>query len=91
MKTTIKIRDFAYSLGGKKIEDGPNSGERFRNDVLIPAIKEYGEENIIIDLNGTGGYASNWLEEAFVGLKGLEIVGEESLVMEIRYYQINKI
>jgi len=33
---------------------------------LIPALKEY--EKVIVDLDGTSGYGSSFLEEAFGGL-----------------------
>lgn len=42
------------------------SGEEFRDDLLIPAIRENGK--VVVDLDGVVGYGSSFLEEAFGGL-----------------------
>ena len=67
----IKIaRDFSFSPGPRYIDEGKNSGEKFRKDVLYPKFKEAIETNkkIIVDLDGTDGYGTSFLEEAFGGL-----------------------
>lgn len=67
----IKIsKDFSETPGGRKREDGPHSGEEFREDLLIPnyiKAKKQNEE-LIINLDGGYGYPTSFLEEAFGGL-----------------------
>lgn len=57
---------FSKHPAGRYAEDGPYSGEKFREEILIPALAEYGE--ISIELDNTAGYGSSFLEEAFGGL-----------------------
>jgi hypothetical protein len=59
-------RDFSTKPFGRFVADGPFSGERFRNEFLVPALKSRG--NVLIDMDGTLGYGSSWLEESFGGL-----------------------
>lgn len=66
---TIRIsvaQDFSPSPAGRYPEDGPFPGAVFRDKLLIPALKEH--EKVIVDLDGTSGYGSSFLEEAFGGL-----------------------
>ena len=60
-------RKFSEFPAGRNKGDGPYSGELFRENYLIPLLKD---PNIIIevDLDGTLGYGSSFLEEAFGGL-----------------------
>lgn len=58
--------DFSKSPAGRFISDGPNSGERFRRDFLIPGLNKH--ERLMINLDGTRGIGSSFLEEAFGGL-----------------------
>lgn len=95
----LKVTDFTEFPGPRFIALGPDSGEEYRDSVLIPAITEYGSD-IEIDLDGTMGYGSSFLEEAFGGLIrcGIdpEIVAEiskhlisnedPSLVVEVQGY-----
>ena len=64
-------RDFSTVPAGRTKNDGPNSGERFRDELLYPAIRSGAE--VTVDLDGAEGYGSSFLEEAFGGLvrKGL--------------------
>lgn len=68
MKThkDISILDFSEFPGGRYREDGPNSGQRFREEFLAPALQEY--QTVSVDLDGAMGYGSSFLEEAFGGL-----------------------
>jgi hypothetical protein len=65
---TIRVLDFSEFPGPRNESIGVFSGERFREEVLLPAIREYGIGEISIDLDGTAGYGSSFLEEAFGGL-----------------------
>lgn len=55
--------------GGRYREDGPWSGERFRQDYLIPRLRSVIADcgRIVIDLDGCG-LAASFLEEVFGGL-----------------------
>lgn len=59
--------DFSKSPAGRYRHEGPNSGEKFRDDILVPALKDHAG-TIIIDMDGVVGYGSSFLEEAFGGL-----------------------
>ncbi len=62
--TMINIaRDFAKTPAGRVPTDGPNSGTRFRDELLVPALLAGGR--VIIELDGTRGYGSSFLDEAF--------------------------
>lgn len=67
----IKISsDYAKSPGPRLIAEGKNSGEEFRKKILLPKLKEAIERSIRleIDLDGTAGYGTSFLEESFGGL-----------------------
>lgn len=68
----IKVaEDFSKYPAGRFQSDGEWSGERFRDQVLTPALR--GTERVTVVLDGAEGYGSSFLEEAFGGLvrKGL--------------------
>jgi hypothetical protein len=73
---TLYVRDFTLYPGPRLIEDGANSGEEFRDKHLLPKYLKAVEKKIClyVVLEGTKGYASSFLEEAFGGLvrKGCE-------------------
>lgn len=67
---TIRIADYARSPGGRYISDGPHSGEWFRDEILAPALVAAARDNdrVEVELDGTSGYGSSFLEECFGGL-----------------------
>lgn len=68
MKYNI-AKDFSRYPAGRFKTDGKYSGEQFREDVLIPSLANLrSDEKITIILDGTRGYGSSFLEEAFGGL-----------------------
>lgn len=66
MVKIVIAKEFSEYPGGRYISDGPNSGERFRLEFLVPALEKY--EQVTIVLDGTKGYPSSFLEEAFGGV-----------------------
>lgn len=67
----LKISEkFSDSPGGRYENEGPFSGERFRDEILIPMLEEAieKEEKILIDLDDLYGLPTSFLEEAFGGL-----------------------
>lgn len=59
-------RDFSPFPAGRYLSDGPYSGEAFLRQKLIPALEQHTKIRIVLD--GTMGYGSSFLEEAFGGL-----------------------
>lgn len=60
------VKDFSKFPAGRYISDGPNSGEKFRDEILIPELKK--NEKVTVQLDGALGFGSSFLEEAFGGL-----------------------
>jgi hypothetical protein len=62
--------DFSRTPGGRYINDGPDSGQLFRDRFLVPALRKSIErgEKLVVVLDGPRGYLSSFLEEAFGGL-----------------------
>lgn len=74
----VKVaQDFTRFPSGRKKKNGNTSGEEFREKFLEPALKEGSE--ITVDLDGTIGYGSSFLEEAFGGLVRALQIKPESL------------
>ncbi len=68
MKISI-AKDFSPWPIGRVREDGDATGEAFREDFLVPKLKESSPASpLIVDLNGAEGYPSSFLEESFGGL-----------------------
>lgn len=63
MKTINLVQDFTDVPGGRYRELGPYSGEEFREDYLIPALKQHSVVQVI--LNGALGLPSSFIDEAF--------------------------
>lgn len=65
--TTISIaRNFSRFPAGRFVTDGKYSGQACRENLIAPSLRSH--EKVIVDLNGTLGYGSSFLEEAFGGL-----------------------
>lgn len=87
----IKIviaKDFSSKPGPRYTKEGDHSGEKFREEILLPKLKEAQSTGctLLIDLDGTAGYGTSFLEEAFGGLirkNGLSF-GEINSILEIK-------
>jgi STAS-like domain of unknown function (DUF4325) len=67
--TEIKVaEDFSLFPAGRFYSDGKASGQRFREEVVLPALRAEQHGAIAVYLDGTFGYGSSFLEEAFGGL-----------------------
>ena len=88
-------RDFSPFTFSRFEKDADWSGEQFLRDYLIPAVKV--GKNVIVELDGTRGYGSSWLEEVFGGVvregydpSAIVLVSEdEFLIGEINDYIAN--
>jgi STAS-like domain of unknown function (DUF4325) len=97
MKSINIAKEFTRYPAGRFRSDGPYSGERFREDLLVPALKE--TDVVEVELDGVAGYGSSFLDEAFGGLIRAHVLSsvdapkrirlhasDESLVNEILSY-----
>lgn len=66
MATINLAQDFTKHPAGRYKVDGPYSGELFRELFLDPVISK--REKTVIGLDGTRGYSSAFLDEAFGGI-----------------------
>lgn len=67
IKDYIRIADdFSDMPYGRDELDGPFNGKIFRENILTPSLNAY--PVVHIDMNGTMGYGSSFLDEAFGGL-----------------------
>ena len=64
-------KDFSTVPAGRYLNDGPNSGERFREEILKSVVVNRNEYDIPVTIildDGVEGYGSSFLNEAFGGL-----------------------
>lgn len=86
-KLIINIRDFSKTPGSRYRDEGQkaHSGQEFREDFLEPLFKENLNNNeiILVNLDGTIGYGTSWLEEVFGGLA--RIYGTEKVLKKLEF------
>jgi len=88
MKKILKIsKIFSRTPGPRYIREGDYSGELFRNSLLAPAIEQAIKDNDIvkIDLDGTAGYGTSFLEESFGGLIRENQLNYNSIVKHVEF------
>lgn len=68
--SVLPVQEFTDTPGPRLRKEGEHSGEEFREDLLRPRFEDAAEHGciLVVDLDGTAGYASSFLEEAFGGL-----------------------
>jgi hypothetical protein len=82
-KIKINIcKDFSPTPGPRYIKEGKFSGELFRQQVLYPKVYEAITTNVPfdVDLDGTAGYGTSFLEESFGGLIRIHGLPYEKIV-----------
>lgn len=77
MKTISIAKDYSIYPAGRFRSDGGHSGESFREDWLVPALNE--NRRVTVNFDGTEGYGSSFLEEAFGGLVRVHGFSKEKL------------
>src|SRR5262245_28905672 len=80
--------DFSITPGSRYKEEGNFSGEEFLETILIKKFDQAISEGkkLIINLDGTAGYATSFLEEVFGGLArkyGKEVVLEKLEIISV--------
>lgn len=66
MITVSVARDFTRFPAGRYKKNGDTSGEAFRERFLEPPLRD--GKHVVVEFDGTVGYGSSFLEEAFGGL-----------------------
>lgn len=63
-------REFSTTPGPRSRDEGSYSGQQFLEELLEPRFRKAIESGVklVIDLDGTEGYATSFLESAFGGL-----------------------
>jgi hypothetical protein len=101
MAITLSIaNEFSVTPGPRSKEEGDFSGDEFLETLLEPAFVKARDshQSLVIDLDGTVGYATSFLEAAFGGLARkyepsdvldileLNCTDEPSLIEEVKQY-----
>lgn len=61
----VRLRDWSFTPGPRKISEGKFSAEQFYKDVVIDAIKQSKvfKSSLVIDLDGLAGVGGSFLDE----------------------------
>ena len=79
MMINILLKNFSNTPFGRWPSDGPDNGERFRKEILLPAFKN-SDEDILLDLRGISiGIGSSFLEESIGGLIRKEYIAKDEV------------
>jgi len=64
------VTEFSETPGPRFRDEGDFSGEELREDHLLPLVRDTieNDQTLLVDLDGTHGYLTSFLEEAFGGL-----------------------
>lgn len=90
-KHFLKIsRDFSETPGARYYSDGNFSGQEFYEKILRRAFKEAlsDDSKLVIDLDGTEGYATSFLDETFMRLT--KEFGKDTVLKNIELISIEE-
>jgi hypothetical protein len=78
--------DFTTTPGPRDPDEGPFSGVLFLTSVLHPAYRKAraAGDTLTVDLDGTEGYATSFLEAAFGGLARIEPIDEVQRFLRVK-------
>lgn len=76
-------RDFSRYPYGRSRKYSHTSGEKFRDEVLLPAFHKF--EEITVELDGVEGYGSSFLDEAFAGLIRTSNLDKSIVLQKLRF------
>ena len=65
-KKIVMAEVFSRYPAGRFREDGPFNGTTFRQEHLVPALRDF--EKVEVNFDGVAGFGYSFLEEAFGGL-----------------------
>lgn len=75
----IRIENFSRFPGGRHRAHGPASGQAFREDVLLPALRE--NQCIVVDLSAAKVVIPSFMDEAFGPL--IASMGKEEFLRRV--------
>nr|WP_247681885.1 STAS-like domain-containing protein [Paenibacillus sp. Marseille-P2973] len=77
--------EFTKTPGPRSRTEGEFSGEQFREEILCEKLEKAFNENVklIVNLDGTFGYGTSFLEEAFGG--AARIYGAEKMLNHLEF------
>lgn len=78
---TIVVAEYTDMPIGRNGLDGPKNGADFRDNLLIPALREYRKVNV--DFNGTLGTTPSFLEEVFGGIVRNRFMSGDELLSRV--------
>lgn len=83
-------KDFSAYPAGRDENDGPFNGTKFREEFLVPKIREAVENpdgKVVVVLDGVRSFGSSFLEEAFGGLVRVHGFSQRDLdrVIEVEF------
>ncbi|PHS24249.1 MAG: hypothetical protein COA84_09680 [Robiginitomaculum sp.] len=85
---TINVAaDYSPTPLGRHSKHGNYSGQRFRDELLIPALNKY--DRLIIDFDGVAGLPSSFLEEAFGGLVRKRVITAQKFFSRVEIHATN--
>ena len=85
---TLNVRrDFSRTPGPRYRHEGNFSGEQFREEVLLPAVRKAINEKyqVVVVLDGAAGYGTSFLEESFGGLIRICRLKYQDVINAIRF------
>ena len=84
-------REFSRVPAGITVMDGPRSAEEFKKNHLIPLCEQF--DKVVVDLSGTLGFASSFLEYSFGNLEStiackieIQCDDDPTIVKEVKEY-----
>lgn len=82
----LRVAEFTTTPGPRHPHEGQFSGEQFRENYLVPGFNEARSRGVslLVDMGGTEGYASSFLEEAFGGLARRYSAAEVLAVLHVK-------
>lgn len=87
MNNLIIAREFSRTPGPRYRQQGNYSGQEFRETILVKAVLRAISKNeiLLIDLDGTSGYSTSFLEESFGGLIRLENISLSDIKAHVKF------
>jgi hypothetical protein len=82
----IDMKVFSSTPYGRYPSDGPDSGQRFRTEYLMPALTDKEVDKVVVRLDSVSNgyeYGSSFLEEAFGGLIRKEGLSTEEVLSKL--------
>lgn len=80
--------DFSPYPHGRFPKDGEHSGTAFREELLVPAVKQALAENkvVVIDIDGVKALGSSFTEEAFGGLVRMKLAPTDAVLGSVKVH-----